>query len=160
MYIYIYIFIYICIYRSVYEYRYICIYIPSSMIGSKDGDVIIIQNTRIMLDRPVEHNKPEILVKVRSENMWYIINFAVPMDCNIASKGIGKNRNYERFAAEARRCYHVKGKIVPIIVGALGTVPKSLAEAFATLCIPDVTGSLQTAGLLSTAAILRHVMNL
>lgn len=30
----------------------------------------IIWKTKIELDRPVEHNKPDILVKVRSENMW------------------------------------------------------------------------------------------
>ena len=70
------------------------------------------------------------------------------------------NRNYDRFVAEARRCYLVKTKIVPIVLSALGIIPKSLAEAFETLGIQDATGSLQKAALLSTAAILRHFMSL
>ena len=67
------------------------------------------------------------------------------MDCNKTRKGTEKNSNYKRFAAEAGRCCHAKTKIVPIIVGALDTVPKGLAEAFKTVGIPDVTRSLQTA---------------
>ena len=95
------------------------------MTESQDGNVIIIWNTKIVLDRPVEHNRPDILSKVRSDNMGCIIDFAVPMNCNIASKGPDKNRSHEQFAAEARRFYYVKTKMVPSIEGALGTIPKS-----------------------------------
>ena len=42
-----------------------------------DGNVIIIWNTKIVLDRPAEHNKPDMLMKVRSEKMGHFIDFAV-----------------------------------------------------------------------------------
>ena len=45
------------------------------------------------------------------------------------------------------------------MVGAPGTIPKSLAAAIEAVGIPVVTESLRIAALLSTAAILRHVMN-
>ena len=50
--------------------------------------------------------------------------------------------------------------IVPIVLGALGTVPAKLSESLEKLEIEDVTGSLQNAVLLSTTAILRRVLNL
>ena len=50
--------------------------------------------------------------------------------------------------------------IVPIVLGALGTVPVKLSESLEKLEIEDVIGSLQTAVLLSSTAILRKVLNL
>ena len=63
-------------------------------------------------------------------------------------------------AAEIRKDNHVKTKIVPVIVGALGTIPKRLAKSFEELEIPDVTGSIQTTAIIGTAAIFRRVLNL
>ena len=54
----------------------------------------------------------------------------------------------------------MKTVIVPIILGALGTDPAKLSESLEKLEIEDVIGSLQTAVLISTAAILRRVLNL
>ena len=64
------------------------------------------------------------------------------------------------FAAEVRRQFRVKRMIVPILLGALKTVPTKLSESLEKLEIKDVIGSLQTAALLSTTAILRRVLNL
>ena len=60
------------------------------------------------------------------------------------------------FAAEVKRQFRVKTVIVPIVLGALGTV---LSESLKKLGIEDVMGSLETAVLISITAILR-VLNL
>ena len=63
--------------------------------------------------------------------------------------------------AEVRRQFTVKAVIVPIILGALGTVPAKLSESLENLEIKNVIGSLQTAVLFdihySYTAILRRV---
>ena len=63
--------------------------------------------------------------------------------------------------AEVRRQFTVKAVIVPIILGALETVPAKLSESLENLEIKDVIGSLQTAVLFdihySYTAILRRV---
>ena len=82
------------------------------------------------------------------------------MDYNVKKKEDEKLTNYMPLVAEVRKEHHVKTKIVPVIVGALGTIPKRLAKSFDQLGITDVTGSVQTAAVIGTAAILRRVLNL
>ena len=50
--------------------------------------------------------------------------------------------------------------IIPIILGALGTVPLKLQESLEKLRTKDIIGSFHDAALISTAAILRRVLNL
>ena len=50
--------------------------------------------------------------------------------------------------------------IVPIVLGALETVPAKLSELLKNLEIEDIIGSLQTAVLLSTTALFTRVLNL
>ena len=54
----------------------------------------------------------------------------------------------------------MKTVIVPIVLGALGTVPAKLLELLENLEIENVIGSLQTAVLISTTDILRKNLNL
>ena len=101
-----------------------------------------------------------VVVIDREENMWYILDFANPMDHHVKEKKEEKIDKYMDLAAEIRRKFSVKTVIVPIVLGALETVPTKLSESLEKLEIEDVIGSLQTAVLLSTAAILRRVLNL
>ena len=82
------------------------------------------------------------------------------MDHHVKEKKEEKIDKYMDLAAEIRRKFRVKTVIVPIVLGALETVPTKLSESLEKLEIEDVIGSLQTAVLLSTTAILRRVLNL
>ena len=63
-------------------------------------------------------------------------------------------------AVGATRQFRVKTMIAPIALGALGKVPAKLLGSLEKLGIEDVIGSLQTAVLISTTAILGRVLNL
>ena len=67
---------------------------------------------------------------------------------------------YSVLAGGVRRLHHVKTKVIPIVIGALGTVPKRLPKYLEDLGIPDVIGCLQTTALLGTQRILRSVMSI
>ena len=54
--------------------------------------------------------------------------------------------------------YGLNMKVVPVVVGALGTVTKELETAIEDMGIPDVIGGLQTTAVIATAAILRKVL--
>ena len=88
------------------------------------------------------------------------MDFAIPMDHHVKEKEEEKIDKYMDLAAEFRRQFRVKTVIVPIVLGALGTVPAKLSKSLEKLEIDDVIGSLQTAVLISTTAILRRVLNL
>ena len=61
-------------------------------------------------------------------------------------------------AAEVRKQFRVMTVIVMIVLGDLGTVPPKLSESLEKLEIEDIIGSLQTAVLISTTAILRRFL--
>ena len=56
--------------------------------------------------------------------------------------------------------YKVRTEIIPIIVGALGTIPKRLPRYLKSLGVPDVIGCMQTSALLSTQRILKNTLSL
>ena len=78
----------------------------------------------------------------REENMWYIVDFAIPMDHHVKEKEEEKIDKYMDLAAKIRRQFRVKTVIVPILLGALGTIPAKLPESLEKLEIEDVIGSL------------------
>ena len=96
----------------------------------------------------------------KEENTWYILDFAIPMDPHVKEKEEEIIDRYMDLVAEVRRLFRVKAVVVSVVLGALGTVPAKLSKSLEGLEIEDVIGSLQTAVLLSTAAILRRVLNL
>ena len=108
----------------------------------------------------MNYNKPDVVVIDREENTWYTVDFAIPMDYHVKEKEEKKIDKYMDLAAEIRRQFRVKTVIVPVVLGALLTVPAKLSESLETLEIEDVIGSLQTAVLISTTDILRKVLNL
>ena len=96
----------------------------------------------------------------REENMWYIVDFAIPMDHHVKEKEEEKIDKYMDLAAEVRRQFKVKTVIVPIVLGALGIVPRKLSESLEKLEIEDVIGSLQTAVFsIASLSVLFHCVH-
>ena len=52
----------------------------------------------------------------------------VPSDRNIALKEIEKKSKYKDLELEIRRMWHMKTIVIPVVVGALGTVKKGIVE--------------------------------
>ena len=86
------------------------------------------------------------------------MDFSVPLDQNVKSKEDDKLTS--PLAGEVGRIHKVRTEIIPIVIGALGTVPKRLPKYIASLGIPDVIGCLQTAALLGTQRILRNTLSI
>ena len=76
----------------------------------------------------------------REENTWYIVDFAIPMDHHVKEKEEEKIDKYMDLAAEVRRQFRVKTVIVPIVLGALGTVPAKLSKSLEKLEIDELLG--------------------
>ena len=78
----------------------------------------------------------------RDESMWYIVDFLISMDHHVKEKEEENIDKYMDLAAEVRRQFWMKTVIVPIVLGALGTVPTKLSELLKKLEIEDIIGSL------------------
>ena len=133
---------------------------PQNVSENQDRSVTIWWEVVIKTDRKVGNNHPDIVVILKKENKWQIIDPSCPMDENVEKKETEKVTKYMDLASEIRRMHQVKTEIVPVCIGAFGTVPKKLKAAFETLGIPDLTKGIQITALIGTAAILRQVLNL
>ena len=61
--------------------------------------------------------------------MCHIVDFAVPADHRVKLKEIEKKDKYLDLTRELKKLWNMKVKVVPIVIGALGTVPKGLEKS-------------------------------
>ena len=119
----------------------------------------ILWDRTIQTARTVEHNRPDIILIEKKENKWLLIDVAVPCDFNIVKTEEWKVEKYQDLAFEISRMYRVETKVIPIVIGAFGTVPKRLKKSIDGLKITNFISSTQMTVILETAGILRRAMN-
>ena len=57
-----------------------------------------------------------------------VTDFAVPVDSRIEEKEKGKIEKYQDLGRELKRTWNVKMRIVPLVVGSLGAIPKQFGN--------------------------------
>ena len=78
----------------------------------------------IQPDHVTEARRPDLVVVDRKERSSKIIDFAVPGDSRIEEKEKDKIEKYQDLGRELQKLWNVKLKIIPLVVGVLGTIPK------------------------------------
>ena len=86
------------------------------------------------------------------------VDFAVPADHRINLKESEKKDKYLDLARELKKLWNMKVPIVPILIGALGTIIKGLLKGMEDLEVGRRGETIQTIALLRTARILRRVL--
>ena len=123
----------------------------------QDGEKKILWDFRIQTDRHLEHNTPDIVVVDKKQ--VHIIDVAIPGDSRIDQKEIEKITKYKDLQIEIERLWKKKARVVPVVIGALGAIPKDLVRHLSTIGVDKITPhQLQKATLLGTAHILRKYM--
>ena len=87
-----------------------------------------------------------------------LVNISIPSDTNIVSKTSEKICKYRDLQIEISRCWNMNTRVVPIVVGALGTVGKDLSLKLSTLPGLPKIYEIQKTALMGTAHILRRVL--
>ena len=86
------------------------------------------------------------------------MDFAVPADHRIKLKESEKKDKYLDLAWEFKILWNMKVTIVPIVIGALGTVTKGLLKGLGDLKVGGRVETIQTTAQLRMARILRRVL--
>ena len=86
------------------------------------------------------------------------VDTSVPADTSIVSKTSEKICKYRDLQIEISRCWNMNPKVVPIVVGALGTVGKDSGLKLSTLPGSSKMYEIQKTALMGTAHILRKVL--
>lgn len=112
----------------------------------------------IITDREIGANRPDIVLHNRAERTCLLIDIAIPDDNNITVKEAEKISKYKDLQIEIQRMWNVKAKVIPLVIGSLGTVKKGCHTYFQQIpgkpSIPEV----QKIALLGSAHILRRII--
>ena len=112
------------------------------------------------MDRQIEHWRTDIVVMEKNAKKGLIIDVACPVDNNLILKRNKKLNNYSKLQLEIARMGDKETLIVPIIIGALGSIPNDLEYNLKNLGISYNVGTLQKSVLLGIANILRKVLSI
>ena len=93
-----------------------------------------------------------------NNNNLKIVDFAVPADHRINLQESEKKDKYLDLARELKKLWNMKVMIVPIVIGALGTITKGLLKGLEDLEVGRRVETIKTTALLRTARILRRVL--
>jgi hypothetical protein len=64
----------------------------------------------------------------KKEKICLVLDIAISDDSYVNTKETGKLRKYKDLEIEVRRVWNLRTKIVPVIIGALGTIKKGLDQ--------------------------------
>jgi len=87
-----------------------------------------------------------------------LIDVAMSGDRNVIKKGAVKILKYKNLTIEIQRIWNVKTNVIPVIVGATGTILKSFRKYVSNIPGNHEVKELQKTAILGTAHILRKVL--
>ena len=102
--------------------------------------------------------RPDLIIITKKKRIWKIVDFAIPTDHRINLKECAKKDKYLDLARELKKLLNMKVTIVPIVIGAFGTITKRLLKGPEDLEVDGLVEIIQTTALLRTARILRRVL--
>ena len=112
----------------------------------------------IQTDHLISARRPDLIIINIKKRICKSVDFAVPANHRINLKESETKDKYLDLAREFKRLWNMKVTIVPIVIGALGTVTKGLLKGLEDLEIGGQVKTIQTTALLRTARILRRVL--
>ena len=131
---------------------------PESVLENKDYRIL--WDFSIQTDHVIEARRPDLVVVHKKKRNCKIIDFAVPGDSRIEEKEKDKIEKYQELGRELQKMWNVKVKIIPLVVGSLGAIPKQFGNRLKQIGIAVGTAQVQKTVLLGTARILRKVLEI
>ena len=99
---------------------------PESVLGTEDYKIL--WDFSIQTDHVIEARRPDLVVVDKKEKICEIIDFAVPGDSRIEEKEKDKIEKYQNLGRELQKIWNVKVKIIPLVVGSLGAIPRQFGN--------------------------------
>ena len=114
----------------------------------------------IQTDHLIPARRPDLIIinKKKKKKTCKIVDFAVPADYRIKLKECEQKDRYLDHARELKKLWNMQATIIPIVIGAFGTVTKELLKGLEDLEVGGRVETIQTTALLRTARILRRVL--
>ena len=117
----------------------------------------ILWDFSIQADHVIEARRPDMIIVEKKGKKGQIIDLAVLYDTKVDEKEKEKIQKYQDMRRELKKLWNKNMKVIPIIVGALGTTPSKLPKRLKEIGINTKILELQKTVLLHSARILRKV---
>jgi len=124
----------------------------------EDGDVTVLWKQAVHTDREVTANRLDIIIKNKKEKTCTLIDVVIPANRNVVQKEAEKKLNYKSLCIEIQRMWNLKCTIIPVIIGAIGIVMRSLRKKLEAVAGKHSIDSLQKTAILGTSHIIRKVL--
>ena len=113
----------------------------------------------IQTDHLISARRPDrVITNEKKKRVCKIVGFAAPADHRIKLKECEKRDKYLDLAKEFKKIWNMKVTIIPIVIGAFGTVTKGLLKGLEDLEVGGRVDTTQATTLLETARILGMVL--
>jgi len=123
-------------------------HVPKSVIANQGGKMTILRNQQVQTDRTISNNKPHIITRDNENGICQLIDVAISGDRNVIKKET-KILKYKDL--EIQHMWNVKARVIPVIIGATGTISKSFRKY-----VSDIPGNHDIKGLQKTAILSTH----
>ena len=101
-----------------------------------------------------------MVVVDKKKSSCKIIDFAVSGDSRIEEKEIVKIEKYQDLGRGLQKIWSIKVRIILLVVGSLGAIPKEFGNRLKQIGITVGTAQVQKTVLLGTARILRKILEI
>ena len=114
-------------------------------------------NQQVRTDRTIP-NKPDIIIRDNEKRTCILIDVAISGDSNVIKKEAEQILKYKDLTVEIHRMWNVKTTVIPVIIGATGTIWKWFRKYVGNIPGSHEVRELQKTAILGTAQILRKVL--
>ena len=112
---------------------------PESVSASEDYKIL--WDFRIQIDHVIKSS--DLAVVDKNKRTCKIIDFAVPGDSRIEEKEKEKTEKYQDLRRELQKIWNVRVKIIPLVVGPLGAIPKQFGSKLKETGVTAEIGQVQ-----------------
>jgi hypothetical protein len=133
-------------------------HVTKSVEKGRGGNVTILWNQQVQTDKTIPNNKPDIIICDNEKRTCMLIDVAISGDRNLIKKEAEKILKYKDLTIEIQRMWNVKTNVIPVIIGATGTISKSFSKYVSNIPGNHKVKELQKTAILGTAHILRKVL--
>ena len=83
----------------------------------------ILWDFTVQTDHEIYGRRPDVIVVQKDINLCQIIDSACPCDGRVDTRQLEKTEQYQDLARQLRKIWNMKVKVIPLVIGALGTTP-------------------------------------
>ena len=131
---------------------------PENVLENEDYKIL--WDFNIQTDHVIEPRRQNFVVVDKKRRTCKMINLAFPGNSRIEEKEKEKIEKYQDPRRELQKIWNVRVKIIQLVVGSLGAIPKQFGNRLKETGITPERGKLRKTVLLGKAKILRKVIEI